>query len=66
MAILYETCGWEEACARLGCSRTHLRKLVRQKKVASFIVAGKQRFPVEGLDNYLNDLIEKSMKEVKP
>lgn len=65
MAILYETVRIDEACKRLGCSRGTILKLAHQNKIPSFMVAGKLRFPVEGLDNYLNHLAEQSMKEVR-
>lgn len=65
MAILYETYGLSEACKHIGCGRSTLLKLAQQKKIASFTVAGKLRFPVQGLDDYINHLAEKSMKEVK-
>ncbi len=64
MAILYETYTCEEACKYLGCSRSTLLKLRSQKKIASFLVAGKLRFPVKSIDDYINSLAENSFKEV--
>lgn len=65
MPILYETVDYDGACKRLGCSRSTVARLAKEKKIPSFVIAGKRRFPTQGLDDYVNKLVEDSMKTVR-
>ena len=64
MAILYKTLNVNDACKHIGCGRSTLLRLAKNKQVPSFIVAGKLRFPIDGLDWYINKLATEAMKEV--